>query len=77
MNTVYKYSSVLNDLKKEYRKVSLQLRRVIKTKQSCEDAEYLGYYPHILVNLSLLSDDKRIISKDIRVYSKLLKESLK
>ena len=77
MNTKVKYSLALKQLKSEYKKVMLTLRRTKHTKQACEDAGYLVYYPHILTNISELKDNKSIIKKDIRLYSKLLKETLK
>jgi hypothetical protein len=77
MNKISKYSSTLKKLKKEYKKVALQLRKIKQTKEACENAGYLAYYPHILLNISENSDNKSIIKKDIRVYSKLLKEEIK
>jgi hypothetical protein len=77
MNTITQYSSTLKSLKKEYRRVALKLRETRHTKEACEDAGYLMYYPHLLTNLTELSDTYRIIKKDIRVYSQLLKEELK
>jgi len=77
MNTQTKYSIILKKLKREYKKVALTLRKTKQTKMACEDAGYLVYYPHILSNISQLKDDKSIIKKDIRVYSKLLKQEYK
>jgi hypothetical protein len=77
VNVVTKYSTTLKSLKKEYKKVSLNLRKTRLTKEACEDAGYLIYYPHIIEDISKLSDDHRIIRKDIRVYSKLLKEEIR
>jgi hypothetical protein len=77
MDAITQYSSTLKHLKKECRKVALKLRSTRKTKVACEDAGYLMYYPHLLSDLIDLSDTKRIIRKDIRVYSQLLKEELK
>jgi len=77
MNTQTKYSIILKKLKREYKKVALTLRKTKQTKMACEDAGYLVYYPHILSNTSQLKDDKSIIKKDIRVYSKLLKQEYK
>ena len=71
------YSSHIKALKKEGKKVALKLRSTLRTKEACEDAGYLVYYPHILEDLQELRDTKRIVYKDIRVYSKLLKEELK
>jgi hypothetical protein len=77
MNTAQKYSLILKGLKKEYRRVAIKLRRTEWTKRSCEDAGYLQYYPHILDNLSEFKEVRQAVKKDIRIYSKLLKEELK
>lgn len=75
MKTKVKYSLTLKALKKEYKRIMLNLRKTTLTKVACEDAGYLIYYPHILTNISELKDNKSIIRKDIRLYSKLLKRS--
>ena len=77
MNTAIKYSLTLKQLKAKNRKVAITLRKTIATKEACEDAGYLVYYPHLLTNITTLKDEKSITKKDIRVYSKLLKKELK
>jgi hypothetical protein len=76
MNNVLKYSQTISALKKEYKRISLRLRKTRQTKKACEDAGYLMYYPSILSKLSEFTELKKDIHHDIRTYSQLLKEEI-
>ena len=59
--------------KRQYKKVSLTLRKSLRTKEACEDAGYLMYYPSILDTIEECKDYKRILRKKIRYLSKVIK----
>jgi hypothetical protein len=63
----------LQNYKRHYKKISLILRKTLKTKEACEDAGYLMYYPNLLSTIEDCKDSHRILRRKIRYLSRVIK----